>query len=165
MSCIWQSRTLQRSLRVAVFSDLFVCNLSITINHQKVFKRVMDYKRMRVIHYDSSLYLYIEFSIIKRRLILHIVMWYTLPFFLQVYHTTVWHILKLYYNVWSLSEATYLQISSIWQPRIRQRSFTVFIEISLPCFNLWRVLWDIWYLLVKVYQFSFDFSNVFQNGE
>ena len=148
-----------------MFTDLFVCNLSTTIKNQKVFKRVMKYECIRIIHYDSSLLLLLQSIIIKRRLILHTVVWYTLPFFLQVYHTLMWHTLKFYYNVWSLSEATYLQISSIWQLRIRQRSFTVFIEISLPCFNLWRVLWDIWYLLVKVYQFSFDLSNVFQNGE
>lgn len=130
ISCIWQSRILQRS---------FNCG--------------------------SSLYLLLQFIIIKRRLILHTVVWYTLPFFLQVYHTVMWHTLKCNYNIWSLSEATYLQMSSIWQLRIRQRSFTVFIEISLPCFSLWSVLVDIWCLLVKVYQFSFDFFNVFQNGE
>ena len=45
----------------------------ITINNQKVFKRVMNYKRMRIIHYDSSLYLLLQSLFIKRRLILHTV--------------------------------------------------------------------------------------------
>ena len=45
----------------------------ITINNQKVFKRVMNYERMRIIHYDSSLYLLLQSLIIKRWLILHTV--------------------------------------------------------------------------------------------
>jgi len=45
----------------------------ITINNQIVFKRVMNYKRMRIIHYDSSLYLLLQSLFIKRRLILHTV--------------------------------------------------------------------------------------------
>ena len=69
------------------------------------------------------------------------------------------------YNIWSLSEGTYLQTSSTLQFKIRQRSFSVLVEISLLCFNLWSVLCDIWCLLVSVYQFSFDFSSVSQKGE
>lgn len=55
-------------------------------------------KRMRIIHYDSSLYLYNQSLFIKRRLILHTVVWYTLQFFLQVYHTLMWHTLKIIRN-------------------------------------------------------------------
>ena len=40
---------------------------------KKVFKRVMNCECMRIIHYDSSLYLLLQSFIIKRRLILHTV--------------------------------------------------------------------------------------------
>lgn len=70
-----------------------------------------------------------------------------------------------FYNGWSVSEGMYLTISQISQSRIRHRSLSVFVDTSLLCFNLWSVLCDIWYLFVSVYQFSLDFSRVFQNGE
>jgi len=38
----------------------------ITINNQKVFKRVMNYECMRIIHYDSSLYLLLQSLIYKK---------------------------------------------------------------------------------------------------
>ena len=47
--------------------------IPLTINNQKVFKRVMNYECIRIIHYDSSLYLLLQSLIIKRRLILHTV--------------------------------------------------------------------------------------------
>lgn len=49
-------------------------NQSLTTNNQKVFKRVMNYECIRIIHYDSSLYLLLQSLIIKRRLILHTTM-------------------------------------------------------------------------------------------
>lgn len=50
-----------------------VLGLNKTMNSQKIFKRVMNYERMRIIHYDSSLYLYNQSLFIKRRPILHTV--------------------------------------------------------------------------------------------
>lgn len=46
---------------------------STTINNQKIFKRVMGYECIRIIHYDSSFLLLLQSLIIKRRLILHTV--------------------------------------------------------------------------------------------
>lgn len=83
----------------------------------------------------------------------------------QGFHLLPNIVLHYFYSFWSWSEGIYCITSCTLQSNIRHMSLMVLVETALSCLNRLKVLLDILWNSVKVYQFSVDFSSVSQNGE